>query len=104
MELRGSQTQIVKSSNRTRQSKAHTNQCNPSLSSQVTTKMWRRHHLMLASLVPDSTLSMYLLIYIVHMHVLHNNKEEVSHTKEGGQPNRRVEVTPRMSNWHSSPT
>ena len=29
MELRGSQTQILKSSNRTRQSKAHTNQCTP---------------------------------------------------------------------------
>ena len=66
MDLRGSQTQIVKSSNRTQQSKAHANQCNASLSSELTTKMWRRHHLMLASFVPDSTLYMYLdslLIY-----------------------------------------
>ena len=39
----------------------------------------------------------------VHMHMLHISKEEVSHTKEGGQPSRRVKVTPRMSNWHSSP-
>ena len=66
MELRGSQTQIVKSSNRTRQSKAHTNQCNPSLSLELTTKMWRRHQVMLSSLVPDSTFCMHLdslLIY-----------------------------------------
>ena len=40
---------------------------------------------------------------IVHMHILHISKEEVSHTKEGGQPSRRVKVTPRMSNWHSNP-
>ena len=116
MELRGSQTQIVKSSYRTRQSKAHTNQCNPSLSLELTTKMWRRHHLMLVILSPDSTLCMYLeslLIYItadgnmtgqpiVHMHILHTSKEEMSHTKEGGQPSRRLKVTQRMSNWHSS--
>ena len=49
----GSQTQIVRSSNRTRQSMAHTNQCNPSLSSELTTKMWRQHHLMLAIFLPD---------------------------------------------------
>ena len=40
---------------------------------------------------------------IVHMHILHINKEEVSHTKEGGRASRRVKVTPKMSNWHSSP-
>ena len=39
----------------------------------------------------------------VHMHILHTSKEEISHTKEGGQPSRRLKVTPRMSNWHSSP-
>ena len=33
MELKGSQTQIMKRSNRTRQSKAHTNHRNPPLSS-----------------------------------------------------------------------
>ena len=56
MELRGSQTQIVKSSNRTQQSKACTNHRGPSLSSELTTKKWRRHQVMLSSLVPDSTL------------------------------------------------
>ena len=40
---------------------------------------------------------------IVHMHILHISKEEVSHTKEGEQPSRRVKVTPRMSKWHRSP-
>ena len=35
------------------------------------------------------------------MHILHISKEEVSHTKEGGQPSRRVKVTPEMSNGHS---
>ena len=39
---------------------------------------------------------------IVHMHILHSSKEEMSHTKEGGQPSRRLKVTQRMSNWHSS--
>ena len=66
MELRGSQTQIVKSSNQTRQSKAHTNQCSPSLSSELTTKMWRQHHLMLAILSPDSTLCMYLESLLIY--------------------------------------
>ena len=66
MELRGSQTKIVKSSNRTRRSKAHTDQCNPSLSSEITTKMWQRHHLMLAILSPDSTLCMYLESLLIY--------------------------------------
>ena len=44
-------------------------------------------------------------MHILHisMHILHISKEEVSHTKEGGQPSRRVKVIPRMSHWHSSP-
>ena len=56
----------MKSSNRTQQSKAHTNQCNPSLSLELTTKMWPRHQVMFSSLVPDSTFCMHLdslLIY-----------------------------------------
>ena len=40
---------------------------------------------------------------IVQMHMLHISKEELSHRKEGGQPSRRVKVTPRISNWHSIP-
>ena len=45
MDLKGSETQITKRSNRTRQLKEHTNQCNPSLSSiltidRLTTKVW----------------------------------------------------------------
>ena len=35
---------------------------------------------------------------IVHMHILHISKEEVSHTKEGGKASRRLKVTPRKSN------
>ena len=42
MELNGSQTQIVKWSNRTRQSILQTNQCNLSLSSLLTTKVWHQ--------------------------------------------------------------
>ena len=30
---------------------------------------------------------------IVHMHILHTSKGEMSHTKEGGQPSRRLKVT-----------
>ena len=60
MELRGSQTQIMKSSNRIRQSKAHINKCAPSLSLVLTTKMWRQHQAMLLNVVPDSTIRMHL--------------------------------------------
>ena len=40
---------------------------------------------------------------IVHMHILHISKEEVSHKTEGGKPSRRLKVTPKKANEHSSP-
>ena len=46
MELKGSQTQIKRQSKRTRQSMP---QCNLSLSSPLTTKMWRQCQTMLSS-------------------------------------------------------
>ena len=39
---------------------------------------------------------------IVHKHILYISKEEMSHTKEGEQPSRRVKVTCEMSNWQTS--
>ena len=55
--LWGSQPQIM---NRTRQTKAHTNRCAPSLSLVLTTKKWRRRQAILSSVVPDSTIRMHL--------------------------------------------
>ena len=65
-ELRGSPTQIMKSSSRTRQSKAHTNHCALSLSSVLTTKMWRWHQAMLSSVVTDSTIRMHLESLLIY--------------------------------------
>ena len=60
MELKGSQTQTMKCSNRTRKSKAHTNQSNPALSLLVIKKVWRRHQAMLSSREQDSTICIQL--------------------------------------------